>query len=191
MIDGLLLRAINHALKAEAWARERLRGHAGRRVRLAMGPWAAVWEITADGLFESPAVAGAADVAIELPADAPFRLPGGKEAVFAAARISGPADLAESLGIVLRHLRWDAEDDLSRYVGDIAARRLMLAARAGLAWQRRAFGGLAANAAEYLGEEAGLLLSRPEFDRFSHEVDALGGAMADLERRMARLAPLK
>jgi ubiquinone biosynthesis accessory factor UbiJ len=44
-------------------------------------------------------------------------------------RIEGDAELAATLGRLAKELRWDAEEDLSRLVGDIAAHRMASGAK--------------------------------------------------------------
>ncbi len=127
MLDLALLQACNHLLAAAPWAREKLAPFAGKRARLVLGPLPIEFRIAADGSFESLGTDAPA-VEIVLPELRPQTLLAGREALLRSARISGAADFAEALGFVLRHLDWDAEEDLSRLVGDIAARRLVRAA---------------------------------------------------------------
>lgn len=181
--------ALNHLLTGESWARERLRHFAGHHARLVSGPLRLDLAVDGEGYFR------AADrpddvlpaVTIELPADAPFRFLTDRNSVFAAARISGTADFAETLAFVFRNLRWDVEEDLARVVGDIAAHRLVRIGRTFLGWQRRAGRNLAANAAEYLGEESGVLVPQREMARFRAEIEALREELARLESRISRL----
>lgn len=182
--------ALNHLLAGETWARERLHGFAGQHVRLAGGPLKLDLVVDGEGYFhcqedasqESPAVT------IELPADAPFRFLLDRSAVFSAARLFGAADFAETLAFVFRNLRWDVEEDLSRLVGDIAARRLVSSGEAFLAWQKQAGRNLAANVAEYLSEESGMLVVKRDVTRFAEDVAAVGQETERLERRLAKLA---
>lgn len=182
--------ALNHLLAGETWARERLRGFAGQHARLAGGPLKLDLVVDGEGYFrrQEGAAQEAPAVTIELPADAPVRFLLDRSSVFAAARLSGTADFAEALAFVFRNLRWDVEEDLSRLVGDIAARRLVRTGEAFFAWQKQAGGNLAANAAEYLSEESGVLVPKRESARFSQDLAALRQEMDSLERRLSRLA---
>ncbi|HJW24836.1 MAG TPA: hypothetical protein VJ576_08045 [Rhodocyclaceae bacterium] len=182
--------ALNHLLTGSNWARERLRAFAGQHARLAGGPIKLDLVVDGEGYFrrlEGPADTAPA-VTIELPADAPFRFVLDRNSVFAAARLSGTADFAETLAFVFRNLRWDVEEDLARFVGDIAAHRLVRAGEALVGWQKRAGANLAANAAEYLGEESGMLVPRREMAGLATETERLRAELAELERRLARLA---
>jgi ubiquinone biosynthesis protein UbiJ len=126
-ITAPFLAALNHLLAQSSWARDRLRPHAGRHVRLNLAPFAATFTVTATGTFAS--TDEAPEVTLELPLSEAFAAAGGGlDALMAKPRISGSADLAEALAFVFRRLRWDAEEDLARFVGDIAAHRLATAA---------------------------------------------------------------
>jgi ubiquinone biosynthesis protein UbiJ len=82
-----------------------------------------------DGCIAAPAPDAELEVSISLPAAAPLLALQGKDAVMRAARIEGSAEFAEALGFVIRNLRWDAEEDLSKMVGDIAAHRIVKGSR--------------------------------------------------------------
>lgn len=189
MVARAALSALNHVLGGEAWARERLRLFAGQHLRLQGGPLAIELTVDSQGFLQrrEPQAGETPAVTIELPADAPFRLLRGRDAVFGAARLTGSADFAETLAFVFRNLRWDIEEDLSRVVGDIVAHRLVHSGRSLLAWQRRSAANLAANVSEYLEEEAELLVSRQEGRDFAVTVAALAKEAEALEMRLKRL----
>ncbi|MCK9283968.1 MAG: hypothetical protein M0P39_06760 [Rhodocyclaceae bacterium] len=182
-IAASLVAALNHLLGQSAWARDRLRGFAGRRARLSLPPLSLDFSIDTAGLLAAAANDGAADVTIDLPADTPLRLlRGGSGEAMKGARIAGAADLADTLGFVLRNLRWDAEEDLSKVVGDIAAHRLVRGAEAFAGWQKDAAARLAENLAEYLSEESRLLVPRGELDAFAGDLQQLRERLERLER---------
>jgi ubiquinone biosynthesis protein UbiJ len=178
---------INHVLAAEDWARERLKPFAGQAVRLEAGALARVLEITGDGLLVAGDDDAAVAVTIVLPADAPLRALIDRPALFAAAQISGSAELAENLGFLFRNLRWDIESDLAQLVGDIAARRLVEGGKRIGRWQAEQARNLAANLAEYFTEESPLLARRDDLADFCAEVAALPARLAQIERRIASL----
>lgn len=190
MLDRIVTSALNHILAGEAWARERLRNFSGQHLRLAGGPIHLDLTVDGEGFFRRADVASGAcpAVIIDLPPDAPFRLlHGGRESVFAAARLTGAADFAETLAFVFRNLRWDPEDDLSKVFGDIAAHRMATSGAAMLGGLQRGSANLAANAAEFLSEEAALITPAMEVRQFNAEVRALQEDLERLERRLARL----
>ena len=186
MLDLALLQALNHLLAAAPWACAKLAPFAGRRARLVLGPLPLAFRIAPDGTFESLGT-GEPAVEIVLPATAPLALFEGREAMMRSARVSGAADFAEVLGFVLRNLDWDAEEDLSRLVGDIVAHRIVRSAGDFAAAQAEAARRLAENVGEYLRYEQPAGIDKAALAAFAEEVDASRRAADDLERRLAAL----
>lgn len=183
------LLALNHLLGQASWARDRLKDFAGRTAKLGLGPLGLDLAITDQGLFVDAKRDGdsAPDVSIDLPADAPLRLlRGGIAEVMKGAQVTGAADLADALGFVLRNLRWDAEEDLSKWVGDIAAHRLVRGAESVVAWQKEAAQRFAENLGEYLTYENPQLVRKAELDAFTKELAELRLALDQLEQRVKR-----
>jgi ubiquinone biosynthesis accessory factor UbiJ len=111
------------------------------------------------------------------------RAPRGSERV----HISGDAEIAARYRELLELARPDWEEELSRLVGDLPARRLSLAARAALSWTRGFARTARANVAEYLQEESRALVSKPEVLEFLAQVDVLRETADRVEARIARL----
>lgn len=189
MIGVAVARALNHLLRAEPWARERLQGFCGSLIRITCGSFALHLGIASGGVFEPAAdfPQADADVTIEFPQDMLFTLALGKEAVFARARLSGTADLAETLGFVFRNLRWDVEGDLAGVVGDLAAYRFMRLVRGAFNVQRAAARSLVANVAEYLRLESRLLIGCDDMATQTEGLAATRKGVDELERRIRGL----
>ncbi len=188
MLEAALLGGLNHLLEGAPWARTRLAPYAGRLAEFAMPPLRFGLAIGEDGRF-APATATAAepDVRIALPAFSPLLLAGGSERLMAEAHVTGNAEFATELSFVLRNLRWDVEEDLSRVVGDIAARRIVQTGRACVAAQRQAADNLAANLREYVAHERPAVLGRPEFEEFRNRLRTFEDALARADGWLARL----
>ena len=187
MLTALALRVLNHLLASEDWARQRLQPFAGQTAQVSSGSLVLALVITPDGKFSAGDKLATATVSIALPADAPMRALTDRDGLMAAAQISGPADFAEALGFVFRNLRWDAEDDLSRLVGDIAARRMVSSGKQIFQWQREQAKNLAANLGEYFSEEVQAIARREEIDAFCVEVAQQQDALSRIEARIAAL----
>lgn len=203
MIAQVFLAGLDHLLGQSAWARERLKPYAGRHARFSIGGGQLGLTVTADGGFALDAVGAAADAApadtatqaapapdvvITLPADTPLLLlQGGLARVMQVVRVEGNAEFATELAFVLKNLRWDYEEDLSRVVGDIAAHRIRGGLGALAGWQRQAAGNLADNLIEYVTEENPLVVGQREHKMFADEVLALQDALQKTERRLDRL----
>jgi len=187
LLERLLCQPLNHLLVQSEWAGARLRPFAGSCVRMGVGTLAVHLAITDAGTFDACDPAAMPDVSITLPSDTPLRVVTDRQSIFQAAKLSGSADLAEALGFVFRHLRWDMEADLAKVLGDIPARRLTLLQQSMFAQGNAALRRVADNASEYLIEEAGMLAKRLEIEAFNDEVSALRDDLARLEKRLHRL----
>jgi len=180
-------RAVNHVLRGSPLALERLRPHAGRTVAIHVGPVALALTVQSTGEVAAALPGASRDLEVRI---SPFlvpRLAAREEAAFGEIGMEGDAALAEDVSFLVRHLTWDVEEDLSRVVGDIAAHRLVGAARGLARWSRDASLRVAQGAAEYWTEESPLVASRVKVEGFARDVSALRDAVASLERRIARL----
>lgn len=186
MLDGIALAALNHLVQGASWASARLKPFAGRTARLSVPPLQLDLVIDADGFFAETASISF-DVQIDLPPGAPLLALGGLEEIFKTAHITGSAEFADALGFVLRNLRWDFEEDLSRGVGDIAAHRIASQIKVFGAWQQDAARRLGENLVEYLTEEQPTLVKADDIAEFSAGVKHLDDEVVALEKRIARL----
>lgn len=186
MLDQLIASAVNHLLDGEEWARARLQPFAGSCVRFELGPFTVVFSIDGCG-FLAATESSNADVLIQLPEDAPLRLLTDRESVFGAAKLSGAADLAETLGFVFRNLRWDPEADLARFTGDIAARRIAGGVRTLFSAQHESVRRFSQNLVEYAADETGMLIRPNRLAAMSDGIAQLSDDLARLERRVLRL----
>jgi ubiquinone biosynthesis protein UbiJ len=188
VIDQVFLAGLNHVLGQSAWAQARLKPFAGRQARFSMPPFDFGLAVTADGFFAAGDVAGGEpDVRITLPPQTPLLALAGQDRVMQQARVEGNAEFATELAFVLKNLRWDYEEDLSRAVGDIAAHRLAGGVRAFAGWQQQAAGNFADNLVEYATEENPLVVGHREHKMFADEIVELLEALQRTERRVERL----
>jgi ubiquinone biosynthesis accessory factor UbiJ len=105
----------------------------------------------------------------------------------AAARIRGDAEIASRYRELFALARPDLEEELSRVVGDMPARRLSQLAQAALSWVRKARQTAGENIAEYLQEESRDLANRPELEEFLLGVDQARETADRIEARLVRL----
>jgi len=103
------------------------------------------------------------------------------------ASVRGDAEIAGLYGKLFALARPDPEEELSRFVGDVAARRTARFAQHAAAWLRGARRTAGENIAEYLQEESRDLVNKTELDEFLYGVDLAREAADRLEARLARL----
>lgn len=165
--------ALNRLLEAEPWARERLAPFAGQTVELRNGPLPPLrLTILPGGRVEAGGDTPALVVTWSL------TRPG---------ELVGDEKLGAEVAVLLRHLRWDFEEDLSRLVGDVAAHRLAEGARALAAWPADAAKRLGEALADYAIEEKRMLVGRAELQALRAALERLDEALQRLEERVRRL----
>lgn len=188
MIDVPQVAALNHLLQGQGWARDRLRPFAGKLVLFRLAPLPQLGlRILDTGLVESSAKDAPADLTVTIQPAALPHLLARDESAMAQVELAGPVDLASTVQLLFRELSWDAEEDLSKLVGDVLAHRIAGAARDFAAWQREAALRLGQNVAEYLTEEKPLLAPGVDVAAHARAVVSLDEECARLERRIAQL----
>lgn len=178
---------INHLLAQEPHARERLRAHAGKvacidlsiqRIRLRVAP---------DAFLEAVGDDVAADVTITIkPTDLPL-IAMQRERMFSYVRIDGDAEFANTISALSKELRWEAEEDLSKLFGDVAAVRLVSGARWLMKTVAESGNRLQENVAEYLLEENPTLMRPAPVETFGGEVNRLRDDVERLQKRIEKL----
>lgn len=178
---------INHVLAQQAWAGAQLARHAGKIVCFDAGSAALRLRVGADGLLEAVSFDVAANVTVRLKlSDLPLMWQN-RERAFSHVLVEGDADFANTISQLSKTVRWEAEHDLERLVGAIAARRIALGARAALDTAAAGRRKLAENVAEFFLEEQPMLVRPAAVDDFSSGVTRLRD---DVERTAKRLDKL-
>ncbi|MDP3706781.1 MAG: hypothetical protein Q8R56_01635 [Polaromonas sp.] len=116
---------LNHVLMQEKQAQERLLRQKGRVVHIQWGVFALYLVVTPAGLVDRAPPATKPDLLLSVASASPLVL---VQSVLAGkpppVKIDGDVQLAAELGWLAENLRWDAEEDLSRLVGDAPAHAL-------------------------------------------------------------------
>jgi ubiquinone biosynthesis protein UbiJ len=188
VLESPFAAALNRLLASEPWARERLAPFAQETVEFRAPALPALrLTIAADGRL-APAASGVEpSLTVTLGPESLPALARGEEHFMRSVHVSGNAKLASEVLLLVRHLRWDAEEDLAHVVGDVAAHRVVRFAKEILSWQVDAAKRLAGSAAEYLIEERGLLVARAEYEALATAAAKLRDDLDRLEARLRRL----
>jgi len=99
-------------------------------------------------------------------------------------RIEGDAEAAQGFQNLLKAARPDLEEELSRVVGDVAARQIGSMARSALGFGKKATRTFGQNLAEYLQEESRDVPTRLEVNEFSSGVDRIRDGVERAEARL-------
>lgn len=185
--EALLNRCIDASLQAAALARGlqgtslqvdidgimRIRASA-HRGRLAL--------LAGDDSGADAAISGSLPALLQLLKGGVNREPGSS-----AAQIRGDAEIANRYRELFMLAQPDPEEELSRWIGDLPARRVSRFAQRALAFARRARRTAGENIAEYLQEESRCLVNEPELEEFLRGVDELRETADRIEARLGRL----
>lgn len=183
--------ALNHLLKQNSWALQRLSPFAGKTVRFDIAPFSFVYIILEDGSLRR------ADAAVEpdaLCVIAPSLLPRlalHDEKAYNDIHGEGDTGLLSEIFFLSRNLRWDAAEDLSGITGDIAAERIVQTAQTAQRQLRESAFNLSKAATEYFTEERPLLAKPQQTSAFMQQVDVLRDDVSRLEQRISRLRAAK
>jgi ubiquinone biosynthesis protein UbiJ len=187
MIDRLLNQAavavLNRMLGREAWARDKLAPFAGRVVRFEAPPLSLQWAVAEGGTLAA-SDDGAPAVTIGLAVSSlPFALLD-PQAATKDVRLQGDAEFAQALSFVLQNLRPEPEEELSRFVGDAAAMRIVGLVRLGASHWRELAERMLDNTANYIVTENPMVVGRDEVAAFVQDVARLRDDVARLEKRI-------
>ncbi len=178
---------LNRMLGREQWAREKLAPFAGRIARFDAAPFAMTLQVADDGIFTAagegePAVTiGVALSSLPLAMLDP-------QAAMRDVRLTGDAEFAQALAFVLQNLRPEPEEDLSRFVGDAAAQRIVGFMRAGASQWKQMAEQMLDSTAHYVVTENPMIVGRDDLEAFGQDVNRLRDAVARVEKRIDLLA---
>lgn len=179
---------INHLLAQEPWARAELKQYAGKVARIDATPVELRFRVAADGMVEGADAGASAAVTIRMKlSDLPL-IAQNRERAFSYVQIEGDAEFANAISRLAQSLRWEAEHDLEKLFGPVAAVRLVSGAKAALASVAQGHRKFSENVAEYFLEENPLLVRPDVTEGFAADVTRLRD---DVERFAKRLDKLE
>ena len=116
---------LNHVLMQEKQAQDRLLRQKDRVLHIRWGMFAIDLIVTPAGLVDRAAPGAKPDLLLTIATESPLAI---MQSVMAGklppVNIEGDVQLAAELGWLAENLRWDAEEDLSRLIGDAPAHAL-------------------------------------------------------------------
>ena len=186
MIGRVFAGLLNQALGADPTLQQRLLPHCGKRMRVALPGFAAVLLVNGDGRLQQSS-GEQLDADIRIPLDAVLEWQVNRLAARQRIHIDGDPEFVLAVTDLLGRSHWDAEELLSRLVGDIAAHRILKVwrdrkDRGHDRWQR-----LSETVSDYMQFESRAIVSRPELEHFNQQVDILRYQLARLEQRLRHL----
>lgn len=184
---GTVAAFLNHLLRGNPWALERLSRFSGKTVQFDILPFRFALSIAGNGEV-MPAIPNAIpEATIAATFLLLMRIVAMREPDFSLADLAGDTALLEEIIYLARHLVWDVEEDLSHVFGDTISHRLAGTGKKLLGWPGAALLGIAGSLTEYWIEERPLLARTEDVRRFLREVALLNVEVETLEKRLEKL----
>jgi ubiquinone biosynthesis protein UbiJ len=184
-----LTSALNHLLDAEPWARERLAPFAGEMLEIRASPLPRLrFTIASDGRLGADLPAAEPSLVVTIRPEALAAAMKGKDHLLRSIDVAGNAELAGEVMFLARHLRWDVEEEVAKFVGDVAAHRLVGLASDAAAWHADAARRIAGSVVEYAVEEKRVLVKRAALEDVAAAHVRLRDGLERIEKRIERLA---
>ncbi|MBA2484163.1 MAG: ubiquinone biosynthesis protein [Nitrosomonas sp.] len=190
MLTPITVSSINHILQSENWARKRLQVYQGKVVRIRILPFPDFnFSIQADGKISTIPDNTSIDAVITITPALLFRKLTNEndETVFNDIKISGDDALAKDIISIGRQLRWDLEQDLSEFFGDIFSYRIVQTSENLIHWHSLVIQNFSQALSEYLVEEQPTLVNHNSVNEFRHNVEILFRDTEQLEQRIMKL----
>jgi len=182
MLNSLASASLNRLLEENTWGLDRLKPFAGKTVRFNCPPFIVSLTVQEGGGVLPAFDNAVSDVTIVITPGLMLRLVARDETAWTEANITGDMEFAAVINYLVRNLRWDAEEDLSRLFGDIAAHRMTQSAKTLDQWRGQALDNLLRSFAEYWTDEQPLIAGARDVERFNRDVDALRDDVARFEK---------
>jgi len=188
MFEPAVAASLNHLLRGASWAREALLPHAGKTAQFEVPPFAVSLMVLENGEVSAPTAAAVPSVTVRLTPGLVLRLAAHDDNAWREVEVTGDTDFASAIHHLVRNLRWDVEEDLSRFFGDVAAHRVAETGRSFRRWGEQTAEHAGRALAGYWTEEDPLIASANEVNEFNRAVDVLRDDVARLEKRISALS---
>ena len=147
-----------------------------------------VLKIGQEGYFEEADLQAPANVILTAGQEVFFAfIEGGSEKASQHVKVSGDVDLAQAVGQLATHLRWDVEEDLSKLIGDSLAHRVVQVILQGQHRSQAAISDLSGSVLEFLTHEKQILVTKDQLEAFKGKIRILRDDLDRLEKRIQRL----
>ena len=187
MLKPLATRFLQHLTNQNNWSREYLLPFAGKVVQFDIAFVKTNLLILEDGSLTIAGETHAPEANIHADPSLILRILAGDESAKTQIKIDGDVHFAAELGKVLQHMRWDVEEDLSKFVGDIAANKTVSAGKKVFAEAKKQTINVAEMLSEFWQEEKPILTKKRHIAQFNADVDTLRSDVARFEKRLEKL----
>ena len=187
MFKPIATRFLQHICSQNNWSKPYFVPFSGKTIAFDFVLAKANIIILEDGSLAIGGEMHAPEASIHLPPSLALRIMAGDETAKLQIKIEGDAHFATEFSKVLQNMRWDVEEDLSRFTGDIAANKIGITTKAILQTAKQQTINAAEMLSEYWQEEKNILAKKRHVKTFNTNVDSLVGDVARLEKRIEKL----
>jgi ubiquinone biosynthesis protein UbiJ len=187
-VPALILKSINHVIEQEKWAHDLLLSREGQIVAISL-PVGNFQLMIQNGLLANTSDnTGVAAVSLEISQEAIWAfLREGKSGAMKFVRISGDVDFAADLNRLAADLKWEAEEDLAKLIGDAPSRRILLESKKLFQQASLAVDDFKLGLRDYLVNEKNILLGAQQFNEFKSEIRLLRDQLDRTEKKIIKL----
>jgi ubiquinone biosynthesis protein UbiJ len=187
-VPALILKSINHVIEQEKWAHDLLLSREGQIVAISL-PVGNFQLMIQNGLLANTSDnTGVAAVSLEISQEAIWAfLREGKSGAMKFVRISGDVDFAADLNRLAADLKWEAEEDLAKLIGDAPSRRILLESKKLFQQASLAVDDFKLGLRDYLVNEKNTLLGAQQFNEFKSEIRLLRDQLDRTEKKIIQL----
>ena len=187
-VPTLILKAINHVIEQEKWARDLLLSREDQIIAISL-PVGKFQLVIQNGLLTNTSDnTGVAAVSLEISQEAIWAfLREGKSGAMKFVRISGDVDFAADLNRLAADLKWEAEEDLAKLIGDAPSRRILLESKKLFQQASLAVDDFKLGLRDYLVNEKNTLLGAQQFNEFKSEIRLLRDQLDRTEKKIIQL----
>ena len=188
MFKRFSTRLLQHLISQNSWANAMLQPFAGKSVQFNVAFISNSLVILENGNLAIAGETSIADAVVTISPGLLLRLIAKDEAAKMQISIEGDTHLAAELAKVLANVRWDYEDDLSNFIGDIPASKLGNFGRHTVKTVKETSVNLAEMLSEYWQEEKPLIAKKRHVEEFNKQVDTLRADVARFEKKITKLS---
>ena len=177
---------LNHIFSQNDWMSSKLKKFKGKIVLIKISEIEMYFKINAQGLLVLTEKEVIPDTSIFMTVNSFFnQIISNKNKDIS---IQGDIDLAKEVSEILKKIRWDVEEDLSKIVGDVAANRLGRIGKNFLSGSKSAAINIAEAFKEYWEEENPLIAKKFRVERLLTDIDLISEDVDRLEAKINNLA---
>jgi ubiquinone biosynthesis protein UbiJ len=175
-------------IEQEKWAHNLLLSREGQIVAISL-PVGNFQLMIQNGLLANTSDnTGVAAVSLEISQEAIWAfLREGKSGAMKFVRISGDVDFAADLNRLAADLKWEAEEDLAKLIGDAPSRRILLESKKLFQQASLAVDDFKLGLRDYLVNEKNTLLGAQQFNEFKSEIRLLRDQLDRTEKKIIKL----